>query len=358
MIIKWGELEHDQIEGYLIDNGSVVFLWFGGASEGSPTRDAHNRNFPLIHPERTFPLPATDRVFPVTRVNPAFNFVPGYSKRALLGERVYPFAELFVDPISDISSIGWKKKSAGSFTAVTVGAYPDLYTATKFIEFLPQVFDNNLIFNLKIIDTAANIIEKDVSVISSVEIAAHKAVLADQQFKPFSDATFAEDTTLITAIKYEISGASTVAKTAIPVEQFLAGTHDGASGSASLIDSTKNFLMLGIRINDIVKNTTDGSQALVTAFAKTTNDNDTLTLDGLSGGTDNDFDTSDSYTITDGDNLINRAKKFELTLTGRILGLLGESERLAHRQLKQQLQYQAAQHSKQLLHLYDHRSTY
>ncbi len=277
-------------------------------------RDAFNRNFPLIHPERTFPRPAADRVFPVTIVDPAFGFMPGYSKRALLGERIYPFAELFVDPISDISTIEWKQTGV-AFASVSVGAYPDLYTAAKFVEFLPQVFDNNLVFSLKITDTSANIIEKDVSVISNVEIAAHKAVLADQRVRPFSDATFADDAALITAIKYEISGASTVAKTVIPVEQFLAGTHDGVSNSASLIDSTKNFLMLGIRINDIVKNTTDGSQALVTAFAKTTNDNDTLTLDGLSGGTDDDFDGSDSYTITDGDSLINRVKKFELTLT-------------------------------------------
>jgi len=274
------------------------------------------RNLPRIPSTRTFPLLPTERTYPLAEhlVVPAFTLMPGYSKRALLGERIYPFAELFVDPISGISSID-QKKEGGSFAAIALGNFPDLYTAAKFFEFIPQVFDKDLLFTIKITDTASKIIQKDVSIISDVQIAEHKAVQASQHFRPFVDASFADDATLLTAIKYEISGASTVAKTAIPVEQFLAGTHDGANNSASLIDSTKDFLALGIRINDTVNNTTDGSTALVTAFAKTTNDNDTLTLSSLTGGTDNDFDTSDAYTITDGDNLINRVKKFELSLS-------------------------------------------
>lgn len=275
------------------------------------------RNFPRRPAaDHAYPAVAGDRKFPLAHhtVVPAFTVMAGFSKRALLGERIYPFAELHVDPISNIDTID-QKKEGGSFAAITLGNYPDLYTAAKFFEFIPQVFDDDLIFTLKITDLDTKVIEKEVSIISDVKINEHKAVLVDQQFRPFADATFADDKTLITAIKYEISGASTVAKTTIPVETFLVGTHDGVGNSAKLIDSSMDFFELGIRINDIVKNTTDGSQALVTGYEKTTNDNDTLTLDGLTGGTDNDFDASDAYTITDGDNLIDRAKKFDLTLT-------------------------------------------
>jgi len=275
-----------------------------------------SRNFPRKHSTRKFPLIPALRTFPLPEqdVVPAFTLMPGFSKRAVLGERIYPFAELFVDPISGISVIE-RKQEGGSFVTVVVGNFPDLYTAVKFFEFIPQVFDTDLLFTIKITDTNSKVIQEDVSVISDVRVNEHKAVLVNQQFKPFADATFADDATLITAIKYEISGASTVAKTAIPVEVFLGGTHDGVGNSVSLIDTTKNFRAFGIRINEVVKNTTDGSQALVTGYATTTNTDDTLTLDGLTGGTDNDFDAADVYSIEDGDNLIRRAQKFELTLT-------------------------------------------
>jgi len=309
MIVQWSKVQHTQIEGFWVDGFWIN--WSSGGELLDPSGD-----YPLIAGRRNFPLPPSARVFPVTgtKVPPAFTLMPGYSKRVLLGERIYPFAELFVDPISDISTIEWLQEG-GVFTSVAVGNFPDLYTAAKFVEFIPQIFDNDLLFTIKIVDTDSNVIEKDVSIRSNVQIQEHKSVLVNQQFRPFCDASFAEDSTLITVIKYEISGASTVAKTIIPVEIFLTGTHDGANNSATLIDSTKDFIDLGIRINEVVKNTTDGSQALVTGVTTTTNPNDTLTLGTLTGGTDNDFDTPDAYTIEDGDNLIDRVKKFELTLT-------------------------------------------
>ncbi len=74
----------------------------------------------------------------------------------------------------------------------------------------------------------------------------------------------------------------------------ISGTHDGASGSATLIDSTADFKRDGVRSGDIILNTTDSSAGTVSSATATVV---TLTDVGLEGGTDNDFDASDSYTI-------------------------------------------------------------
>lgn len=69
-----------------------------------------------------------------------------------------------------------------------------------------------------------------------------------------------------------------------------ASTHDGANNVAVLTDSTQAWVtdeFIGFTLN----NTTDGSTTTVTA-------NTATTITGvLSGGTDNDWDTSDSYTL-------------------------------------------------------------
>lgn len=76
------------------------------------------------------------------------------------------------------------------------------------------------------------------------------------------------------------------------------GTHTGGNNLATLIDDTKNFVTAGVLLGHIVRNTTDGSQGTVLSFSTTTNPNDTITLNPtLSGGSENDFDTGDAYTI-------------------------------------------------------------
>lgn len=71
------------------------------------------------------------------------------------------------------------------------------------------------------------------------------------------------------------------------------GTHTGSANAAVLTDSTKTWTTnewIGYRI----KNTTDGSFAIITA-------NTATTITGvLEGGTDNDWDASDAYVIVDG----------------------------------------------------------
>ena len=71
----------------------------------------------------------------------------------------------------------------------------------------------------------------------------------------------------------------------------IAGTHDGAGNSAFLSDSTAAWTtdaLVGLTIN----NTTDGSSGTITA-----NTANTVTAT-LSGGTEDDWDVSDAYTIS------------------------------------------------------------
>ena len=70
-----------------------------------------------------------------------------------------------------------------------------------------------------------------------------------------------------------------------------AGNHDGANGAAILTDSGESWTINQL-IGKTINNTTDGSSGTVTANTATT-----ITAI-LSGGTDNDWDAADAYTIT------------------------------------------------------------
>ena len=72
------------------------------------------------------------------------------------------------------------------------------------------------------------------------------------------------------------------------------GTHNGGDNSTDLVDSTRttNFSLLDISVGtDIVKNVSDGSQGVITGVS-----NSTITVT-LAGGTENDWDVGESYTI-------------------------------------------------------------
>lgn len=76
-----------------------------------------------------------------------------------------------------------------------------------------------------------------------------------------------------------------------PIE--FSGTHDGANNASVLNDSTASFAIDQFIISPyFARNITDGSRATIT-------DNTATTITGvLSGGTDDDWDTGDSYDIT------------------------------------------------------------
>ncbi len=242
---------------------------------------------------------------------------PGASKYVLLGDRVYPFGELEVVPPSGvtITAIDYKLTTDVSWTAVSVGSNPDLVTAARFFSVVISAFSNTRSYDIRVTFSDAATRTQTVHVISTVRIAKNKTAISAQSLRVFGDATFATDASLIDTIKYEVSGASTVAKTAITRETISTGTHDGAGNSASLIDTTTNFVDVGVRVGDIVDNDTDGSTMTVTTISTTTNTNDTL-AGTLSGGTEDDWDSSDAYTITDGASKILIASNFQLALTG------------------------------------------
>jgi hypothetical protein len=74
------------------------------------------------------------------------------------------------------------------------------------------------------------------------------------------------------------------------------GTHNGSANNAALVDTTHNFVTDGVVVGATVSNSTDGSSGTVTAITTTTNANDTLEMT-LTGGTDNDWDVDDAYTV-------------------------------------------------------------
>lgn len=79
------------------------------------------------------------------------------------------------------------------------------------------------------------------------------------------------------------------------------GVHNGANNTASLTDTTKNFVALGVQVGNTLLNVTDGSQTIITSIATTTNPNDTL-VGVLAGGTENDWDNvaPDIYEVEPG----------------------------------------------------------
>lgn len=68
------------------------------------------------------------------------------------------------------------------------------------------------------------------------------------------------------------------------------GTHDGSNNASVLTDSGASWTVNGL-VGRVIKNTTDGSEGTITANTATT-----ITAT-LSGGTDNDWDTGDSYSF-------------------------------------------------------------
>ena len=72
----------------------------------------------------------------------------------------------------------------------------------------------------------------------------------------------------------------------------LGGSHSGSNGASVLTDGTKNYNTNSL-VGLTIKNTTDNSQGTITGNTSTT----ITTSGGLSGGTDNDWDSSDSYQI-------------------------------------------------------------
>ncbi len=77
------------------------------------------------------------------------------------------------------------------------------------------------------------------------------------------------------------------------------GAADAGSTSLQLVDTDKNFTELGVSPGYIVVNTSDGSNGIVSTVVSST----VLTVNSLSGGTENDFDSGEDYEILSNDKI-------------------------------------------------------
>lgn len=75
----------------------------------------------------------------------------------------------------------------------------------------------------------------------------------------------------------------------------VSGVHDGGDGATYLTDSDNNFKSAKVKVNQILANTTDGSTGTITAVDKTT-----VKVKRLRGGAQNDFDNGDVCTMVIG----------------------------------------------------------
>lgn len=71
------------------------------------------------------------------------------------------------------------------------------------------------------------------------------------------------------------------------------GSKTGTTSATVLTDTSANFIVDGVTVGDVVTNITDGSTGEVSNVGSATQ----LTVHALSGGTDNDFDFNDRYSI-------------------------------------------------------------
>jgi hypothetical protein len=106
-------------------------------------------------------------------------------------------------------------------------------------------------------------------------IVVHECVLPDATFKDFTADVIISDSSSIGWLDNDAAET---------------GTHDGSNNAAALTDSTASWV-INEHAGKVISNTTDGSTATIAS-------NTATTITGtLSGGTDDDWDTSDAYSL-------------------------------------------------------------
>lgn len=266
---------------------------------------------PLRQDFRKAPLRSEDRALPLPSENPVI-FMAMPSKKVTPGDRVYPFSGLVIDgpastPASPgIASARWRK-DGGSYTAISLGDFTDILSAIRFLNEVVNLY-GTFFYEIEVTDSLGNVQQIGADVLSKITLGAGKTADRNVNFRPFADSIIAEDPSQILSIEYSVSGDTTVSKTAITRPLVFSGTHDGLANAAALTDTGRDFIQMGVRVGDIVRNTTDGSEAVITNVAAT------IITGVLSGGTDDDWDVSDVYNIVDGASLDLIARGFELSI--------------------------------------------
>ncbi|KKK47257.1 hypothetical protein LCGC14_3157030, partial [marine sediment metagenome] len=260
---------------------------------------------PLPFDTRKGPLSSEDRLLPIIPPVPVI-YASMPSKKITIGDRLYPFAGLVFDGPSNIASARWRK-DGDAFTSVSLGDFTDILSASRFVNEVINIY-GIFFYEIELTDELGNVHLAIVDALSKITLGSGKSVGRNVNFRPFADSIIAEDPSQISSIKYKVDGDTTVAKTSITRHVLFSGTHDGASNNADLIDTGRDLTTLGIKIGDIAKNVTDGSEGVITAIV-----GDTITAT-LSGGTDNDWDVSDVYEILDGATLDIIARSLEISI--------------------------------------------
>jgi len=251
------------------------------------------------------------RFIPIPPAPPTI-FLAAPGKKITPGDRVYPFSGLVIDgpastPASPgIASARWRK-DGGSYTTVVLGAFTDILSAVRFVDEVVNLY-GTFFYEVEITDELSNIQLVGIDVLSKITLGTGKTAERNVAFRPFADAFIAEDPAQIDTIEYSVSGDTTVAKTSITRAVLFSGTHDGLANAATLTDTGRDFIQMGVRVGDIVKNITDSSEAVITDVAAT------VITGVLGGGTDDDWDIGDTYNIVDGATLDLIARGFELSI--------------------------------------------
>ena len=189
--------------------------------------------------------------------------------------------------------------------SIAVADFTDLLSAIRFTSEITNRY-GTFQYQLELTDNNGVIVVVVVDVPTKISVIIGKSTEVNKPFRPFAEAVIAADPTQIAAVEYIIEGDITVALTTISRTIFYSSAHSGVDASVDLV-SEQNFYNLDIRLNkDVVKNVTDGSEGVVTAFV----DGNTLTAI-LTGGVRNNWNIDDMYEIVDGDNMIERAVRFE-----------------------------------------------
>jgi len=247
----------------------------------------------------------SQRFIPLAPVPPTI-FSTAPSKKITPGDRIYPFSGLVIDGPSLVASARWRK-NGGGYTAVSLGVFTDILSASRFVDEVVNLY-GTFFYEIEITDELSNIQLVGLDVLSKITLGSGKTAERSTTFRPFADSIIAEDPSQILTIEYSVSGDTTVAKTAITRPLLFSGTHDGLANAAALTDTGRDFIQMGVRVGDIVRNTTDGSEAVITDVAAT------IITGTLSGGTEDDWDVSDVYNIVDGASLDLIARGFELSI--------------------------------------------
>lgn len=263
---------------------------------------------PLLQDLRESPRRSEDREGPIPSANPVI-FMTMPSKKVTPGDRVYPFSGFQINGPAPIASARWRK-DGGSYTTVVLGVFTDLLAAIRFVDEVVNLY-GTFFYEIEVTDELSNVQQIGADVLSKITLGSGKTAFRNVAFLPFTDSIIAEDPSQILTIEYSVSGDTTVAKTAITRALLFSGTHDGAGNAAALTDTGRDFIQMGVKVGDIVRNTTDNSEAVITDVAAT------IITGALGGGTDDDWDVSDVYNIVDGSSLDLIARSFELTIASQ-----------------------------------------